>query len=219
MSYIHLNPIRAGIVRTLTELNNYAYSGHSVVMGRKRRPWQDVDYVLSYFGDTARRARKDYYSFVEAGLDQGRRNELTGGGLIRSLGGWTEVRKYGLKGQDHIKSDERILGESDFVTDILSKADEKFEHKYELKRLGYDLDQIAARVAEIYGIERDDIFLKGKQQERVKARSLFCFWAVRELGISLTELARRLGISVAGVGYSVERGEIIALENDYQLIE
>jgi hypothetical protein len=57
------------------------------------------------------------------------------------------------------------------------------------------------------------------QQKRVKAMSLFCYRAVRELGFSLTELARRLGISVAGVGYSVERREIIARENDYQLIE
>jgi len=217
--YIHLNPIRAGIVHTLSELNNYAYTGHSVVMGRKRRPWQDVDYVLSYFGDTPRRARKEYYSYIQDGFDQGRRNELTGGGLIRSLGGWTEARKHGLKGQDHIKSDERILGKSDFVTDLLSKADEKFEHKYELKRLGYDLDRIEARVAEIYRIDKEDIFLKGKQQKRVKVRSLFCFWAARELGVSLTELARHLGISVPGVGYSVERGETIARENDYRLIE
>ena len=52
-----------------------------------------------------------------------------------------------------------------------------------------------------------------------KARSLLCFLAVRELGISLTELARGLGISVPGVGYSVERGEIIARKNDYQLIQ
>ena len=88
--YIHLNPIRAGIVRTLTELNKYPYSGHSVLMGRKKRPWQDVDYVLSYFDDTPRRARKEYVSYVEASLDQGRRKELTGGGLIRSLGGWAE---------------------------------------------------------------------------------------------------------------------------------
>ena len=217
--YIHLNPIRAGIVRTLSELNKYAYSGHSVLMGKKKHPWQDADYVLSYFGDTSRRGRKDYYSYVEAGFDQGRIKELTGGGLIRSLGGWAEVRKHGLKGQEHIKSDERILGESDFVADVLSQANEKFERKYELKRLGYDLDQVAARVAEIYGIEVDDIFLKGKKQKRVKARSLFCFWAIRELGISLTELARRLGSSVPGVGYSVERGEIIARENDYRLIE
>ncbi len=148
--YIHLNPIRAGIVRTLAEFTKYAYSGHSVLMGRKKRPWQNVDYVLSYFVNTPRRARKHYYSYIEAGLDQGRRKELTGGGLIRSLGGWAEVKKHGLKGQEHIKSDKRKLGESDFVDDILSQADEKFEHKYELKRLVYDLNQVAARVAEIY---------------------------------------------------------------------
>ena len=217
--YIHLNPIRARIVHSLPELNRYAYSGHSTLMGRRIRPWQDVEYVLSYFGKTPGRAKKAYYSYVEAGIEQGRRKELTGGGLIRSLGGWAEVSKYGLKGEGHFKSDERILGESDFVDDILSLANENFDRKYELKRLGYDQDRIALRVAEIFEIEVKDIFLKGKQQKRVKPRSLFCYWAVRELGFSLTELARRLGISVAGVGYSVERGEIIARENDYQLIE
>jgi putative transposase len=217
--YIHLNPIRAGIVHTLSELNRYDYSGHSMLMGRKSRPWQDVDYVLSYFGKTTGRARKAYYSYVEDGLEQGQRKELTGGGLIRSLRGWAEATKYGLRGQDHIKSDERILGESDFVDEILSQASEKFDRNYELKRLGYDLDWIAARVAKIFEIEIGYIFLKAKQQKRVKARSLFCYWAVRELGFSLTELARHLGISVAGVGYSVERGEIIARKNHYQLIE
>ena len=75
-------------------------------------------------------------------------------------------------------------------------------------------------MAVIYEIEVDDISLKGRQQKRINARSLFFgYWAVRELGISHTELGRRLGISVAGVGYSVERGEITARENDYQLLE
>jgi len=216
--YIHLNPVRACIVSSLTELNRYAYCGHSALMGKKKRLWQDIDYVLGYFSDNHRRAKKEYYSYVEAGLRQGRRSELTGGGFIRSLGGWSEVKKHGLKGQGHIKSDERILGESDFVAGVISQANEAFERKYELKRRGYDLGRIAERVAEICGIERDDIFLKGKQQKRVKARSLFCYWAVRDLGVSLTELARRLNISVPGVGYSVERGESIARENDYRLI-
>ena len=84
--------------------------------------------------------------------------------------------------------------------------------------LGYDLGRIAERVAEICEIDGGDIFLKGKQQKRVRARSLFCYWAVRELGVSLTELARHLHISVPGVGYSVDRGERIARENDYRLI-
>ena len=74
------------------------------------------------------------------------------------------------------------------------------------------------RVAEIYEMEVGDIFLEGKHRKRVKARSLFCYWAVRELGISLTELARRLNMSIAGVGYSVERGEVIVRNNHYQLI-
>ena len=74
-------------------------------------------------------------------------------------------------------------------------------------------------MAEICEIEKDDIFLKGKHQKRVKARSLFCYWSVRELGVSLTELAGRLNISVPGIGYSVDRGEIIARKNDYRLIE
>ena len=62
-------------------------------------------------------------------------------------------------GQDHIKSDERILGESDFVANVLSEADEAFERKYELKSLGYDLDRVAARVAEIYEIDIDEIYI------------------------------------------------------------
>lgn len=99
-----------------------------------------------------------------------------------------------------MKSDERILGESGFVTDILSRADEKSEHHYQVKRQGYDLDRIAARVAEIYGIAGEHVFLKDKQQKRVKARSLFCFWAIHEPGVSRTELARRLGISAPRVG-------------------
>lgn len=217
--YIHLNPVRKGIVGTLGELNRYAYSGHSALMGRKKRLWQDADYVFSYFADTTEKARKGYFSYMKAGLDQGRRKELTGGGLIRSLGGWTEVKKHGLKSRQYVKSDERILGGSDFVDEVLSHANERFERKYELKRLGYDLDRVAARVAEIYAIEVKDIFLKGKYQKRVKARSLFCFWAVRELGMTLTELAGHLAISVPGVGYSVARGEKIAKENRFELTE
>jgi chromosomal replication initiation ATPase DnaA len=129
---------------------------------------------------------------VEAGFSQGRRDELTGGGLIRSLGKWSEVRRHALKGREHIKSDERILGDSEFVAGVLSQAEEKFDRKYELKRRGYNLGRVAAKVCEIFELKDEDILSKGKQQRKVKARSLLCYWAVRELGISLTDLANGL---------------------------
>lgn len=217
--YIHLNPVRSGIVKDLTQLNAYAYSGHSAIMGKTERPWQDINYVLGFFGKRVPSARREYISYVKAGYDQGHRDEFSGGGLIRSLGGWSEVSKTNIKGGIHVKSDERILGESTFVSDILSQANEKYERKYELKRRGYDLSRVAMKVSEIFNIDAKEILSKGKQQKKVKARSLFCYWAAKELEVSLTELSRRIGISVPAVGYSVERGSIIAKENNYKLIE
>ena len=131
---------------------------------------------------------------------------MTGGGLIRSLGGWTEVKRERLKGRDHVMSDERILGDSDFVDLIISQSEEQFERRHKLKRQGFDLDRIAERVAEVLNMDSDEVLSKGRQNRKVKARSILCFWAARELGMSLTALARILGMSIAGVGFAVERG-------------
>ncbi len=217
--YIHLNPVRAGNVPGIKELNKYPYCGHSALMGKKERPWQDVEYALGYFGRTPGQARKGYLNFMEGGIDQGRREDLTGGGLIRSVGGWAEVKELKRQGHEHVMSDERILGDSAFVENLLSEADEAYERRYELKRLGYDAERVGKRVAEIYDMEPREFLSKGKQQPKVAARSLFCFWATKELGMSLRDLSRRLEISPPAVGYSVERGEAIARENGYRLID
>ncbi|MCK4487789.1 MAG: hypothetical protein KAU38_13655 [Desulfobacterales bacterium] len=111
------------------------------------------------------------------------------------------------------------MGESEFVHSVLSQANERYERRYELKRRGYDLDRIAERVAEIYGMQTFEIFSKGRQQRKVNARSLLCFWAAREAGMPLRELAVRFEMSPPGVEFGVERGETIAHENGYELIE
>jgi putative transposase len=214
--YIHLNPIRAGIVQTVDELKGYKYSGHSSLLGKVKRQWQDTDYVLGCFGKSKAQARKKYESFVKVGLTEGRKDELTGGGLIRSLGGWTEAREA-LRGGVHIMSDERILGDSDFVDSVISQSEEHYERRHRLKRQGYDLARIAGRVSEVLGMKPEDVFSKGRQDKKVKARSLLCFWAARELGMSHTALAKELEMSVAGVGFSVERGEMIAKDGKYSL--
>lgn len=140
---------------------------------------------------------------------------MVGGGLIRSLGGWAEARKLRLKGQDRVKGDERILGDSDFVMNILSEADERMDHRYELKSLGYDIDKLEQRVLEIYQIERQELYSKSRQKVRAEARSVFCYWAVRELGVEGARVAKRLKMSQSGVAYAVRRGESIVKEKIY----
>ena len=209
------------MVSDISNLNRYKYkySGHSALMGKRKCEWQDTGYVLSYFGKRPAGARRRYLSYVEAGVGEGRRPELVGGGLIRSLGGWIEVRMSlsRQRGQARVKGDQRILGESDFVLDVLSEAGEKFDRYYELKSLGYDLKSVEQRVCEIYKIDPEKIYSKSREKIRVEARGLFCYWAVRELGYALTDLAKRLNMSGSGVGYAVNRGERIAKHHNYQL--
>ena len=122
------------------------------------------------------------------------------------------------KAKIHVKSDERILGDSDFVQQTLSQRNEAFERRYALRARGVDLDQVAARVAQVLDMPVVEIWQPGKHQQLVRARSLTCFWAVRQLGLSMTLMARRLNISNAAVSKSVERGAQIAAKEGYELL-
>ena len=210
--YIHLNPLRAKIVTDLKELDRYSYCGHSALMGKKKRQWQDIEYVLGFFGKRIGKARKEYRSYVKKGIPMGRRPELVGGGLIRSLGGWDEVKKMRLAGQDRIKSDQRILGESDFVMDVLSDADENFSRKYLLKSRGLNFEKVAEKVSSLFDLEKDYITGRGRQRNRVRARDLLCYWCAIELRIPMADLSKRLDMTLAAVSYAVKRGEKIAKE-------
>jgi hypothetical protein len=132
----------------------------------------------------------------------------------RRMGSWSTLRWVKI----HFKSDERILGDSDFVDKVLKTADEALERKYQLKTQGYDLNALAGRVAEIFSIKPEEIFQPGKQPVIVKTRSLFCHWAVHELGFTMTGLAQKLKISQPAISISVQRGARIEEKNGYLLI-
>ena len=216
--YIHLNPLRAKIVKSLKDSDEYPYSGHSALMGKIQREFQDTNYVLQLFGEKVPAARKAYRAYVDKGIAQGRRPELVGGGLIRSAGGWSLVKAM-RHAKDHMKSDERILGDGEFAQSALDEARERLEERYRLKARGYDLDKVTIRVSSELGIEPEQVWSLGKHPLTVKARSLLCYWAVRKLGFSATELSKKLGVSQPSVSISVKRGEKIAKTGQLELVE
>ena len=212
--YIHLNPLRANMVKSLASLDKYPYAGHSAVMGRVERQWQDTDYILEWFGKRVKSARSKYHDFIKEGISMGKRPNLTGGGLVRSAGGWLNLIEM-RRAKVFAKGDERILGEGDFVEQMLQEAGEAFEKKSFLAAQGWDIDKLAGHVAKLLDMDISDVWSAGKYRPIVRARSLLCYWAVRELGVSMASMAKRLGISSSAVMQSVARGEKLVKENSY----
>lgn len=214
--YIHLNPLRAGLVSGYGKLAAYPYCGHGALMGRRNIEWQDTEYVLSLFGNKAQTAGSECSRFIRGGIGQGKRSDLTGGGLLRSHGGWTGVKALRETGE-YQKGDERILGDGAFVNDVLAKAEEKFKEKYRLKAKGYDLDKLITRVTEITQVTPDAILDSLRDARRTAARSILCYWATEKLGISQSQLAQMLKRSQSAITYAVRRGKAIVENNSYTI--
>ena len=48
LCYVHLNPVRAGLVKDMQALDAYRYGGHSAIVGKQIREWQDTETVLLF---------------------------------------------------------------------------------------------------------------------------------------------------------------------------
>ena len=127
--YIHLNPLRAKLVKDSASFDRYCWSGHSALLGKVAREWQDTEYVLSWFGKNKTEARRCYKAFVASSMDSGKRPDLVGGGLVRSKGGWSGVMSMRRSGQAEA-SDNRILGDGEFVSKILHEADSRVQSQF-----------------------------------------------------------------------------------------
>ena len=214
--YIHLNPLRAGLVRNLNELQEYPYSGHSAFFKKNYRSWQDTDYVLKQFYSSVSVARRRYLEFVEKGSCQGRRDELVGGGLIRSAGGWAAVKTLHKAGNFQ-KNDERILGDGDFVEKVLSFSNEKMERGYRLKSKGVNFQAVVQRAGTLTGVDPKIVLSGDRGRRTVQARSLACYWAAEELGLKQPEISLKLGMTQAAVSMAIKRGKLFAFENKLTL--
>jgi len=202
--YIHLNPLRAGIVKTIEELDRYPWCGHSAVIGKRECSWLDTDYVLAQFGDTKRKARNDYRRFVGEGISMGRQPELTGGGLIRSKGGWSHVVSARRSGRKE-EYDERILGSGDFVNAILKEAEEKTLLQLKVRRSGKTLSKIIDRECDRVQISQKELKGGSRRREVSALRIKIAKRGLDELGLSLAEIARHVGVSTSGIARAVKR--------------
>jgi len=203
--YLHLNPIRAGVVTDLRGVDRYPYTGHATLMGTMPRLWQATKEVLGRFASDRRRARARYRAFVAAGIPQGHRPELQGGGLIRSAGGWAAVQEL-RRGREAYTADERVLGTGSFVEDLLREVERQAREETGTLRRQVDLHTLASRMAESLGLSATVMLGKSRVRAAARARQLLAYVWVEHLGRPASDLAKVMGQTCANVSWAARQG-------------
>lgn len=204
--YIHLNPLRAGMVASLEELDQHPWSGHSVLLGNRQNDAQGSDAILERFGKDLTTARRNYRHFVSEGIMSGRRDDLAGGGLKRSQG---ERRN-----DEYESFDERVLGSGDFVDGLKRECTLR-----DKMNAAISLTRLLEIVSRTLIIDPDLIRRPSKSRAPAGARAIICYLAKFELGYTGNEVGKFLHLGPTGVSLASRRGEKILKSDPVMLKE
>ena len=204
--YIHLNPLRAAMVKNMGELEGYPWSGHRVLMGKGRNDWQERQYVLHQFHEKEGKAIRAYRRFMEEGKDQGRRPELVGGGLIRSLGGWSQVLPLG-GSRETIEHDGRILGSGDFVIEIIREAEKKVRRYLRISEMKSCIDNAIKEICLKEGVAEQELRMGVRTRKYSRVRAKISYYLSHEFGVSRAEIARQLGVCTSAIAKAIQNME------------
>ena len=136
----------------------------------------------------------------------GRSDELTGGGLIRSHGGWSQVIAMRRRGQRE-ESDERILGDGDFVQAVLQEAEQRQLRQLKICRSGKTIAEIIDGECAKAKISPQEVKHGSRRGAVSRVRALIAYRSREELGLSAAEIARHLGVATSSITRAIEKTE------------
>lgn len=198
--YIHLNPLKANMVKDIPALSRYPWSGHAALMGHLSADWQNTTEILSRFGSRLKAARQSYQAFMENDASS---IDLSGGGLIRSYGGWEPIAKLRREHETKI-GDERILGSSEFVESVTSTD------ALNIKNVAaVNLSEVVTGVCKYFDIAPAQLSKRGRQNALSNAKAVIAYMACELADTPTIEVANRLALSRSGVAQAAERGRLI----------
>ncbi len=181
--YIHLNPLRAGIVSSLKDLENYPWTGHPAVLGYINNPWQEVKEVLGRWSQDSSQARKEYLDFLRAGTQE---KDLS-----------TDLQLLSES------PDDRILGDSQFVEQFLDVLPKQNAFAQRNIRSLPDLAQWTAR---FLNIDVQSLWSPDRSREASRAKSVFISLGTDVAGRTIKELAACTKMSGPAASKSRQRG-------------
>ena len=198
VKYIHLNPLRAGMVKSLEQLKDWAWCGHGFLLGVKDangERFQSRIETLRCFGDSEHDAIISYLQSLAQSCQSG--NNKTAGHLqstesteiIGSCKGWPAV-----------------IGDPEFVQNVLAKFKENLNRRHRRADYGFVMGIESKGVCTKHDITHEELLNRGRSNRRSEARAVFCYRChVKEL-IPLSVIARYLRITISPVAVLVKKG-------------
>jgi REP element-mobilizing transposase RayT len=204
LGYIHLNPLRSGLVKSFEALGTWPWTGHSILTGNHQQNWLDRQFVLDRFGKHESEARDAYLDYICKEFSFDREDELAGEGLRRSKERWSEVKSIRVKGSKPF-TDERILGSEEFTRQMLDETGLQLRLQVTADERVLMIERDIATSCEKAGISeaflRSGARSKGVPIIRKKLAEKF----VTVYGLSFAETARHLGVTTNAVLYMLRK--------------
>lgn len=209
--YIHLNPLRAKIVKDLSELDRYPWCGHPGLVGVVKYSWQDRDYVLSWFGKRQESALRAYRQYLLDGISQGRRPELVGGVRDQPERGRDRSDKSGTDGEAAV--DQRILGDENFVMKMKREyLSHECERAFDFREIRKKIQSIVEVRCKECNVQIQELQMGSRRKQVAAVRAWIAWQLVNELGVSLREVAYHLGVSSSAISKMLDKKSFQGVE-------
>jgi putative transposase len=198
--YVHLNPVRAGLVSRLEDLDHNAWSGHAALVGTHPNDWQETGFVLQQFAASVSIARRRYREFVAAGSA---RHQPAAKELVYPSQPFSRTSGARTRGREEWTLDEWILGDDDFTAQI--RADITKMSTSKATGSAAQLQETIERSCAAGQVAVEEVRSPSKRPHLVSIRREICARAVLELGLPVSQVAATLRISARTVLRAVDR--------------
>lgn len=194
--YVHLNPVRAGICKTMNDLIHYPWCGHAVVMGVRRWACQNTEDVLRRFSRDPKESRMKYAQFLEKGI--GRDSKL-----------FEIIRNNNNAIEDIHNTGCWVIGNKEFVSSAIERDTNRRHIPAEHIREGITLEHIAKDVCKRLNIDICELKRKGRNNPRSNARKIAAFIGSSRYQIPIIAIARYFGVTSSSVSNMLREGEFL----------
>ncbi|MCK4504525.1 MAG: transposase [Candidatus Aegiribacteria sp.] len=202
--YIHLNPLRSGIVNSRDGIDRYIWSGHAGIINKGMFAWQSTTSVLRHFKGNQENQLQNYLKYLfdndiktEVNYDEG--NYLLGSSGLLSMESALEKGKT-------IGNHHRILGNRNFAKEVLDRiADNRGSAIRRRKEEHAIIEELIEYALEHWQIYRQALTGRGRMPSLSRVREFLVYAFVEAVGLSLVDSARILKISKQGAASAKER--------------